>query len=422
MSPFTVKVIEANRKKIFSIDDTGRKQFSVISGSGILQRKYDGSWLSRAVELDVLKDAHNLVDRRAASKIRRIPSEVTGFDPGHIINANLYLLDFLNSGKSMRWQVDFRFHRIDRIIINSRNRILDSSFSHYSILVKIWQEKPGRWLEVGEGNSAGMKFNLNGLSSRIGEILSNHKKSKKGVPEGQVPVVLNAGDGGILFHEILGHSLEADHIYRKMSSVIPGDLGRKILSKNVTLHTRDQSDPFFRNRVCDDEGETSDTTVLVEKGVLRDFISDFFYQKLLGKGSRGHCRIQDFRQIPMPRMYALYLQPGPHHADELIRSVKYGILAKEPGTGKVFFNKNLFHFDIKAAYLIEEGRVTVPLGSVVVRGSITDALNSVAMIADDFSYDKGISYCHKNGQTVNVRVGQPTVKIDNLYVTRDYHD
>jgi predicted Zn-dependent protease len=362
------------------------------------------------------------VDRKVVTQINGIPAEVAGFDPGHVIDGNRYLLDFLDSGLSTRWQVDFRFHRIDRIIVNSKNRVLNTSFSHYSILVKIWMEKPGRWIEVGEGNPADMKFNLNGLSSRIGEIFRNHKKSKKWIPEKKVPVVLNAGDGGILFHEILGHSLEADHICRKMSSVTPGDLGRRILSKNVTLHTRDLSDPFFRDRVCDDEGETSDASVLVEKGILRDFISDFFYQKLLGKGSRGHCRIQDFRQIPMPRMYALYLQPGPYHADELIRSVKYGILAKEPGSGKVFFNKNLFHFDIKAAYLIEEGRVTAPLGSVVVRGNITDALNSVAMIADDFSYDKGISYCHKNGQTVNVRVGQPSVKIDNLYVTRDYHD
>jgi TldD protein len=237
-----------------------------------------------------------------------------------------------------------------------------------------------------------------------------------------MPVVLNSGDGGILFHEILGHSLEADHVYQKLSSIDPKDIGKRIVSKNVTLHTHDPGDPFFRGRSCDDEGESISDAPLVENGILRNFISDFFYQRLLGAGTGGHCRIQDFRRIPMPRMYALYLRPGPYHADELIESVDYGIFAKEPGKGKVFFNKNLFHFDIKAAYLIEAGKITEPLGSLVIRGNIGDALNSVDMIANDFSYDKGISYCHKNGQTVNVRVGQPTVRINNLYVTREYHD
>lgn len=359
---------------------------------------------------------------KAIPKFNGIAADISGFNPGKILDENRYLLDFLDSQKGVQWQVDFRYHRIDRIIINSRNKVLNSNFSHYSILVKIRINSQGKFVEVGEGNPASMKFNLSGLTLRIKEILNNHKKSKKLTPEGNVSVVLNSGDGGILFHEILGHSLEADHIYQKMSSVTPSDIGKRIVSKNVTLLTHDGKDLFFGNRFCDDEGETPDASVLVEKGVLRNFISDFFYQKLLRNGCSGHCRIQDFRKIPMPRMYALYLQPGPYHADELIQSVDFGIFAKEPGGGKVFFNKNLFYFDIKAAYLIERGKITAPLGSIVVRGNITDALNSVEMIANDFCYDKGISYCYKNGQTVNVRVGQPTVKINNLHVTRGYHD
>lgn len=422
MNTFSVNLIEANQKNIFTVDSSGQKHYSHTNLNGILRRKYDGSWTSSAIELDSPKDSKKFITMKATPKFAGVSADISGFNPGNILDENRYLLDFLDSQNFAQWQVDFRYHRIDRIIINSRNKVLNSNFSHYSILVKMRIDSQGKFIDVGEGNPTGMKFNLSGLSLRIREILNNHKKSKKLTPKGKIPVVLNSGDGGILFHEILGHSLEADHIYQKMSSVTPNDIGKRIVSKNVNLLTRDRKDPFFGGRFCDDEGEATDASVLVEKGVLRNFISDFFYKRLLRKGCSGHCRIQDFRKIPMPRMYALYLQPGPYHADELIRSVNFGIFAKEPGGGKVFFNKNLFYFDIKAAYLIERGKITAPLGSIIVRGNITEALNSVEMIANDFCYDKGISYCHKNGQTVNVRVGQPTVKINNLHVTRGYHD
>ena len=124
----------------------------------------------------------------------------------------------------------------------------------------------------------------------------------------------------------------------------------------------------------------------------------------------------------MPRMYALYLQPGKYNTEDLVESTRFGIFAKEFGEGKVFFNKNMFYFNIKSAYLIEKGKMSQPLGSIIMSGNITDILNSVDMIANNFRYDKGISYCIKNGQTVNVRVGQPTVKINNLYVSKGYND
>jgi len=422
MDNFSVNLIEANRINIFTIDSQGRKRYSLRNQNGILRRQYDGSWTSSAIELDSQKGAQKHINKNVFPKFAKKQPNVSGFDPGKILDENQYILNFLNSIKVSQWKVDFRSHRVDRVIINNRNGILNPKFSHYSIMIKTKMESQSKFIEVGEGNTISMKFNLSGLESRIREILDNHKKSKKLTPNGKVVVVLNSGDGGILFHEILGHSLEADHIYQKMSSITPHDIGRRIVSKNVNLHTHDRNDPFFRNRVCDDEGETADTFILVEKGILRNFISDFFYQKLLRNGSCGHCRVQDFSKIPMPRMYALYLQPGPYHVDELIHSVNYGIFAKELGGGKIFFNKNLFYFNIKSAYLIEKGKITAPLGNILVRGNIIEALNSVDMIANDFCYDKGISYCHKNGQTVNVRVGQPTVKINNLYVTRGYHD
>lgn len=121
-------------------------------------------------------------------------------------------------------------------------------------------------------------------------------------------------------------------------------------------------------------------------------------------------------------MYSLYLKSGKYHPEELVKSTRYGVFAKEFGDGKVYFDKNLFHFNIKEAYLVEDGKTTAPLGRVVVRGNINEVLNSILMVGNDFRFDKGISYCYKNGQTLNVRVGQPSIKVDNLYITRELDD
>ena len=352
----------------------------------------------------------------------RKQKESVVFDPGKILRANRYLFDFLESVKGIEWKVNFRMHSMKRLIINNQNSQSNTTFNHFSILVKLKLPSLRNFIEVGEGNTAQLKFNQNGLSLRIKDILDNHRKSKRSSINRKMPVVLSSGDGGIIFHEILGHSLEADYIYQRMSSITKDDIGKKIISENVSLDIDDRNDPFYKNRVYDDEGETAGFSRLVERGVLCNLISDFFYQELLKIRSCGHSRVEDYTKIPMPRMYALYLKPGPYDAEELIESTPYGVYAKEFGDGKIFFNKNLFYFNIKAAYLIEKGRITSPLGNIMVRGNITEILNSVDMIANDFRYDKGISYCIKNGQTLNVRVGQPSVKINNLYVSRDYND
>ncbi len=199
-------------------------------------------------------------------------------------------------------------------------------------------------------------------------------------------------------------------------------MGHQIISKNVNLVAEYEGGMFFSNRKCDDEGVSSKPSILVENGILRNFISDIYYKNLLNIKTSGYSRVEDFSKVPMPRMFAIYLKPGPYNAQELIESTKHGIYAKEFGEGKTYFNKNSFFFNIKEAYLIENGKLTSPLGDIIVKGNIMETLNSVDMIANDFRYDKGISYCFKNGQTLNVRVGQPTVKINNLFVKSGLND
>ncbi|MCK4836994.1 MAG: TldD/PmbA family protein, partial [Candidatus Aminicenantes bacterium] len=414
MKKFSVNLIEDNRINIFSIDSKNQTENTFLKRSGVLRRHYDGSWSSSSIELDSMNGAKNWIAKVNLPQSWRKQKESVVFDPGKILRANRYLFDFLESVKGIEWKVNFRMHSMKRLIINNQNSQSNTTFNHFSILVKLKLPSLRNFIEVGEGNTAQLKFNQNGLSLRIKDILDNHRKSKRSSINRKMPVVLSSGDGGIIFHEILGHSLEADYIYQRMSSITKDDIGKKIISENVSLDIDDRNDPFYKNRVYDDEGETAGFSRLVERGVLCNLISDFFYQELLKIRSCGHSRVEDYTKIPMPRMYALYLKPGPYDAEELIESTPYGVYAKEFGDGKIFFNKNLFYFNIKAAYLIEKGRITSPLGNIMVRGNITEILNSVDMIANDFRYDKGISYCIKNGQTLNVRVGQPSVKINNL--------
>ena len=422
MKRFSVSLIEDNRINLFSLDSENRTENTVIKKCGLLNRRYDGSWSSRAVDLNVISEAKNPVARIKIPQSWGKQSEAVAFDSGNLVRSHHYLIDFLASEKGIEWKIIFRKHSLERLIITDPGKQSRSEFHHYSVLIKLKFPGLRNFIEVGEGNTENLKFNQNGLALRIRSILANHRESKRTAINRKIPVVLSSGDGGILFHEILGHSLEADYIYQNMSSFKRDDIGKKIVSENVTLDIKDSHDPFFKGLKQDDEGESPGFTRIVDRGVLCHLISDFFYRELLEIAHGGHCRVEDYTRIPMPRMYALYLKAGPYDAQELIESTSFGVYAKEFGDGKIFFNKNLFYFNIREAYLIESGRVTAPLGNILVRGKISEILNSVEMIANDFRYDKGNSYCHKNGQTLNVRVGQPSVKINNLIVSRDYHD
>ena len=212
------------------------------------------------------------------------------------------------------------------------------------MLVKIRLKDQRNFIEVGEGGTHSPKFNQDGLISRIKEILDNHRQAEKHRVEinEKVPVILNAGDGGILFHEILGHALEADYIYMGRSPISTSDIGRPIMPKHVTVVTSDGEDTFFGDLTCDDEGETPKSPVLIEKGVLKNIISDSFYRDLLDIKSCGHSRVEDFTSLPMPRMYALYLKPGSSSPEDLIKSTSLGVYAREFGEGKINFDKNIF--------------------------------------------------------------------------------
>ncbi len=415
--------VEEQEAWYFSIEGprNGDSEFWYKKICGLQQRSAENR-IIRSIDLGSLNEARTLIQPAVTSAALKLTRPAVAFNPAKILRDNRLLLDTIQKLDPIEWKVIFRARHTGRIILRPNTKENKKSFTLYSILVKLRLKDQREFIQVGEGSVQGLSFNQDGLCARLRRIVENHRQSRPVRFSGKVPVILSAGDGAIFFHELLGHSLEADYIYRNESPLKTSQIGKPIVSPNVTLSTRmgpDQGeleDHFFKSMVCDDEGETMDSPVLVEKGILRRIITDSYYQSKLGLDYCGHCRTENFTRPPMPRNFALYLHPGTYAPAELMETVKYGIYAGEFGEGKVFFHKNLFHFHIRDAQLIENGKLTAPLGSVQVQGHIVESLNSVEMVANDFRFDKGTSYCYKDGQTLNVRVGQPTVKIGNLSV------
>jgi len=423
MKKFSVDLIEAHHSAYLSINNREKKEFYVNKKCGILKRSFDGHWNSRAIALNSIGNAQNHINRSVDIKWVDQANVNIEFNSQKLIRENQNLVGFLQSQIGIEWKIIFRSSHTKRYIVKDYGKFRASNFKYSSILVKIAVNKNLPFIEVGEGcTSNPHKFNQDGLCKRIEEIIDNFRARKRIQFNDKIPVILNSGDGAILFHEILGHSLEADSIYRKISPFSLADIGQKVISSNINVTTSHKKDKFFSEIECDDEGVNPKSAVLIRRGVVKNLISDTFYKNLLKIKNDGHSRLENFSHIPMPRMFALYIDSGDYHPNELLESTKYGVYAKEFGEGKVYFDKNIFYFNIREAFLIENGKLSFPLGKVVVRGNILEVLNSIDMVGNDFRFDKGISYCYKSGQTVNVRVGQPTVKIGNLYIAKDIND
>jgi len=399
----------------FSLDSRDNREYSLKRKGGVLTRGFDGSWKSRAFETVARDEVAKLMSWKSPGR-EKTASFPAADAEGKIMGDHAFLIDFLNRSGVQEWKLCFRARHCLRSIRNTRRQELQTRFSHYSVSARLTLKNHPVEMEISEGSSEGLKFNLDGLTQRIAEAVDNGKGSRKAVFKDPVPVVLQAGEGAILFHEILGHSLEADYVYHGFSPFSLHDLDKTIIPAALTILTQDSRDPFFKGSPVDDEGETCPSPLLVENGVLRRFIADYHFQKLLRLRERGHARLEDFSHIPLPRMFAIYVQPGPFAAEEIIASTSGGILAREFGDGGLDFAAGRFFFNIRQAYLIEKGRVTAPLGSLTVSGNIREILNDIGMVGNDFKYDRGVSYCQKNGQVLPVRVGQPTIKINKMNV------
>jgi len=234
-------------------------------------------------------------------------------------------------------------------------------------------------------------------------------------PAGTMPVVLGAGWPGVLLHEAVGHGLEGD-FNRKGTSAFSGRVGKSVASPLCTI-VDDGTIPNRRGSLSvDDEGTPSGYNVLVENGILKGYMQDKLNARLMGVAPTGNGRRESFAHVPMPRMTNTYMLPGEHDPDEIIASVEKGLYAPNFGGGQVDITSGKFVFSASEAYLIENGKITQPVKGAMLIGDGPEALTRVSMVGNDLKLDTGVGTCGKDGQSVPVGVGQPTLKIDELTV------
>jgi TldD protein len=271
----------------------------------------------------------------------------------------------------------------------------------------------------GGGGRFGYEYFLmeNRLAGYVREAVNQALVNLEAVaaPAGTMTVVLGPGWPGILIHEAIGHGLEGD-FNRKGTSAFSNRIGERIGSPEVSI----VDDGTLANRrgslTIDDEGTPASCTTLIENGILKNYMQDKQNARLMGMQATGNGRRESYAHLPMPRMTNTYMLAGKHHPDEIIASVRKGIYATQFGGGQVDITNGKFVFSASEAWLIEDGKLTSPIKGATLIGNGPDVLNRVSMVGNDMQLDSGIGTCGKDGQSVPVGVGQPTIRIDDLTV------
>ncbi len=234
-------------------------------------------------------------------------------------------------------------------------------------------------------------------------------------PAGNMAVVLGPGWPGILLHEAIGHGLEGD-FNRKGTSAFSGRVGQRVASDLCTV-VDDGTMPGRRGSLnIDDEGTPTEQTVLIENGILKGYMQDRLNARLMNVKPTGNGRRESYAHLPMPRMTNTYMLAGKENPEDIIKSVKKGLYAKNFAGGQVDITSGKFVFSASEAYLIEDGKITRPVKGATLIGNGPDVLTKVSMVGNDLQLDSGVGTCGKDGQSVPVGVGQPTLKIDNITV------
>ena len=286
--------------------------------------------------------------------------------------------------------------------------------------VTVIAEQNGR-REMGSSGGGG-RFGLAYFDQgRIEEYVNDAVKSaltnldSRPAPAGEMTVVLGPGWPGILLHEAIGHGLEGD-FNRKGSSAFSGRVGERVAAKGVTVLDDGTIADRRGSLNVDDEGNASQRTVLIEDGILRGYIQDSLNARLMGVAPTGNGRRESYAHMPMPRMTNTYMLGGDKAPDEIVASIKKGLYATNFGGGQVDITSGKFVFSASEAYWVENGKILYPVKGATIVGNGPDALTRVTMIGNDMKLDSGVGTCGKEGQSVPVGVGQPTLRIDGLTV------
>ena len=234
-------------------------------------------------------------------------------------------------------------------------------------------------------------------------------------PAGKMPVILGSGWPGVLLHEAIGHGLEGDFNRKKMS-VFSGKIGQQVANEKCTIVDNGTIANRRGSLTIDDEGTPTQETVLIKDGVLKGYMFDKLNARLMGESSTGNARRESYAHIPMPRMTNTYMLSGDDSFEDMIASVDNGIYAKNFDGGQVDITNGKFVFSANEAYLIKNGKITKPIKGATLIGAGDEVLHQISMVGNDLKLDPGIGVCGKEGQSVPVGVGQPSLKLDSLTV------
>ena len=251
------------------------------------------------------------------------------------------------------------------------------------------------------------------VDEAVGSALTNLEA--RPAPAGEMTVVLGSGWPGILLHEAIGHGLEGD-FNRKGSSAFSGRIGQRVAAKGVTVLDDGTIADRRGSLNVDDEGHASQKNVLIEDGILVGYIQDSLNARLMGVPPTGNGRRESYAHVPMPRMTNTYMLGGDKHPEEIVASIKKGLYATNFGGGQVDITSGKFVFSASQAFWVENGKIQYPVKGATLVGNGPDALTRVSMIGNDMALDPGVGTCGKEGQSVPVGVGQPTLRIDGLTV------
>ena len=306
------------------------------------------------------------------------------------------------------------------LIAGSDGRLVADVRPLVRLSLTVIAERDGR-REMGHGGGGGRA----GLAYFTDDVLRSYVQrathealtnlSARPAPAGEMTVVLGSGWPGILLHEAVGHGLEGD-FNRKGSSVFAGRVGERVASKGVTVVDDGTLADRRGSLNIDDEGNATQHNVLIEDGILKGYLQDSLNARLMKTAVTGNGRRESFAHLPMPRMTNTYMLAGRDDPQEIIASVKKGLYAVNFGGGQVDITNGKFVFSASEAYMIENGKISYPVKGATLIGNGPDAMNQVSMIGNDMQLDSGVGTCGKDGQSVPVGVGMPTIRMDGLTV------
>lgn len=306
------------------------------------------------------------------------------------------------------------------MVINTQNQWCSDVRPLVHFSVRIIVEENGRFEQAGSGCGGRGSYDLvmkNEASLAVKRAVEQALRNLSAIPApaGSMPVVLGPGWPAVLFHEAVGHGLEGD-FNRKGTSSYTGKLGEKVASSLCTVIDDGTIAGRRGSLSVDDEGTQSQRTVLIENGILKNYMLDTHNARLMNMKSTGNGRRESYSHLPMPRMTNTCLMPGKSFPEEILASVQKGIYAADFSGGQVDITSGKFVFTASEAYLIENGKITHPIKGATLVGSGHEVLQKISMVGNDLMLDPGIGTCGKAGQSVPVGVGQPTLKIESMTV------